>query len=276
MPQVRSQGLVAHSADHVEDISPEIVARARASGGAGLTTRDVSVVRVTTRMWLSRAPPPPPPTVDDAPANGAVEGARKLAGEQRVVVVASVRDGSPAAAGALAVLQAVHKECVASGAALIATVSARIRARPRGGSREPPPTCLTHAAFLERLEERGMATCFGADLTPTTFAAKTVFQPRPHESASPDDVSWGRADAIVADPEDHVVFYRADVASVSRVERDNTGRFAFVENAPFPSTTFPATHALLSCVMVLRSDADAVAGADDRDADAGGGAPAPE
>ena len=140
---------------------------------------------------------------------------------------------------------------------------------PNDAARSPrkPPKLVfgmdanTHAAhvpnekqgvshFAAHLEKLGLVSCWGVEPDPrvhTTFNARTYLQPQLNKAVRFADKA--SSPATDKHPKDHVVF-RAGTFECRIVTRDNTGEGEFLDDAPFPTLTFPSDHALVCTELV--------------------------
>jgi hypothetical protein len=104
--------------------------------------------------------------------------------------------------------------------------------------------------FAAHLEKLGLVSCWGVEPDPrvhTTFNARTYLQPQLNKAVR--FVDKAASPATDKHPKDHIVF-RAGTFECRIVTRDNTGEGEFLDDAPFPTLTFPSDHALVCTELV--------------------------
>ena len=106
------------------------------------------------------------------------------------------------------------------------------------------------ASFAAHLERRGLVSCWGVEPDPrvhTTFNARTYLQPQLNKAVR--FAERATSPATDKHPKDHILF-RLGTFECRIVTRDNTGEGEFVDDAPFPTLTFPSDHALVCAELV--------------------------
>ena len=81
----------------------------------------------------------------------------------------------------------------------------------------------------------------------TTFNARTYLQPQLNKAVR--FAERATSPATDKHPKDHILF-RLGTFECRIVTRDNTGEGEFVDDAPFPTLTFPSDHALVCAELV--------------------------
>ena len=105
-------------------------------------------------------------------------------------------------------------------------------------------------SFAAHLERIGLVSCWGVEPDPrvhTTFNARTYLQPQLNKAVRFAD--RGTSPATDKHPKDHILF-RPGTFDCRIVTRDNTGEGEFLDDAPFPTLTFPSDHALVCAELV--------------------------
>ena len=104
--------------------------------------------------------------------------------------------------------------------------------------------------FCTHLEVISLVSCWGPQPDPnchTTYNARTYLQPQLNKAVKMCEMQT----CALTDkhPKDHIVFGGDKFSRVQIVMRDNTGDGTFVEDAPFPTLSFPSDHALVCATL---------------------------
>ena len=97
-------------------------------------------------------------------------------------------------------------------------------------------------SFSSFFRSQLLSSCYGPSPDPanfTTFHARTHLQAQLNKAVALQDIHlMGKGDK---NAKDFILFFTADYR-VLRTQKDNTGRRTYIENAVFPTLTFPSDH----------------------------------